>query len=263
MAQERNWQSTDVAQLGQDSLRALLKNEIPAIRIPRFATDSECATLVMALDGANFKLSPLKESTAYLGIAHSQYPWGCDFKEVTAAVAEAYADQAYVFTRSFDPVVRIMEILSGLWNGRIEIASEEGIGRLFAGVIIDSTSGVDLHADFARYVSTGYAIANCDAQLAWNVYVEIPEAGGETIVYDRPWTPLPTDDRPGPAYDLSRASVTGAECVTLRPRTGDVLLFNARNPHEVRCTNENGGRRRIAAGSFIGSLRNGLLVLWS
>ena len=263
MNQDRNWHSAAVAPLGRDSLKALLRNEIPAIRIPRFATDSECASLVMALAGANIKRSPLDESTAYLGIAHAQYPWGTDFAQVIAAVAEAYADQAYVFTRSFDPVARVIEVLSGAWVGGIEIAAEEGISRFYAGVVIDSTTGVGLHADFAPYVSAGYAIAQSDSQLAWNVYADVPEAGGETVIYNRPWTPLPEDNRVGPAYDLSHAAVAGAESVALRPTIGDVLLFNARNPHEVRSAESKSGRRRIGVGSFIGSLPNGSLVLWS
>ena len=126
-----------------------------------------------------------------------------------------------------------------------------------------ATTGVGLHADFAPYVSAGYAIAQSDSQLAWNVYADVPEAGGETVIYNRPWTPLPEDNRVGPAYDLSHAAVAGAESVALRPTIGDVLLFNARNPHEVRSAESKSGRRRIGVGSFIGSLPNGSLVLWS
>ena len=36
-------------------------------------------------------------------------------------------------------------------------------------------------------MSSNYFIANINAQLAWNLFVESPKEGGVTTIYNKPW----------------------------------------------------------------------------
>ncbi len=60
-----------------------------------------------------------------------------------------------------------------------------------------------------------------------------------------------------------RDFATLSECAAYAPTAGDVVLFNARNPHEVAGGPADQGRDRIGIGSFIGRMPDRSLMLWS
>ena len=88
-------------------------------------------------------------------------------------------------------------------------------------------------------------------------------SGGETRVYNAPWTP---DVAPGEipkSYGLTHDSLQGAETYTYVPKAGDVVIFNNRNPHEIAGGVAGPGRNRISIGAFFGRMPGGELVMWS
>ena len=64
------------------------------------------------------------------------------------------------------------------------------------------------------------------------------------------------------SYGLSENHILGSQKFDYKPITGDVVIFNSRNPHEVSAGNI-GDRDRLQIGSFIGRLPNNDMVLWS
>lgn len=260
-ASRGTWSARDEQPLNGDTLRQLLDNRIPAIRIPAFATPAECRAFAAAARRGKVKAYSVGRRIGYIGMAQYEYRWGRPKADFFAAVPAANRELQEVLSASFDPVRRLMDTLRGVWPAPVEIAREP-MGEYFAGIIRFASEGVDLHADWAPLNAPGYAVGAVDGQLGWNFFAEELAEGGLTTVHNAPWDP---DVEPGdipPSYGLDPAVVAGAPCITYRPTAGDVVLFNTRNPHEI-CGGPTGQGDRISIGSFVGRMADRRLVLWS
>lgn len=257
------WAESKEFELTKENLIRLLDNEIPAIRIRGFASDEECAQFASAMKKANIKTYE-KAAVGYIGMAQVEYRWDKTKNEYFADVQGAYDDQKFVFEHSFDPIERLIKMLSDCWGGTVGIAEEEGYGKYFAGIIRFASKGIALHSDYAPFNSPGYSIEKVDSQLGWNLFVEAPEGGGITTIHNKPWTPVMDGDVPPPSYGLDRSVVEGAETFDYAAGKGDLVIFNSRNPHEISPGAEDSTYERLQIGSFIGRIpETKQLVLWA
>lgn len=269
-----SWKINDVQPLSAESLEALFDNRIPAIRIAGFATPAECRAFANALRACDLKVvkgatehsAPAFEAQriAYIGLTQYEFKYK-PIETYLDAADTARAEVAPVFDKSFDPVARLMDRLRGLVEGSVEIARDPG-GRLYSATIIRSSNeGLTLHADFAPYQAPQLTVTTCTAQLAWNFYAEVPDSeGGHTTLHNRPWTwTRRQDGEIAENYPLAREQVEGAETFTFKPREGEIIIFNSRNPHEVIPVVDAKGKDRIAMATFIGRMPSGDLRLWS
>ena len=87
--------------------------------------------------------------------------------------------------------------------------------------------------------------------------------GGETTLHNAPWTPAVGPGEIPQSYNLPRDIVAGAATFTYAPTAGDVVIFNARNPHEITGGPPEPGRDRISIGSFIGRMPDRSLAMWT
>jgi hypothetical protein len=259
---QRGWREQREVSLSTESLKLLLANEIPAIRIKGFATPEECAGFATAMRSGSRKSYRVETPIEYIGISQYEFRWDRGKRDYFDAVPKAFADQKYVFDRSFDPMARLIKVFAQCWPTPLDLAQDE-YGPYFAGIIRFASSGIGLHADFAPFNMPGYAIANIDAQIAWNLFVEAPASGGITTVHNAPWTPVIEPGVPPTSYGLPPESVAGSESFQYAPTVGDVVLFNSRNPHEVSPGHPADGRGRLQIGSFIGRLPDQSLALFT
>ena len=200
-------------------------------------------------------------SIGYIGMAQYEFRWGHHKDDYFAAVPRALADQRAVFDQSFDAVARFIDVLADVWEAPVTVAADDG-RPYFAGIIRFAGGGIALHADYAPFNMPGYSVASINAQLAWNLFVEAPEQGGVTTIYNAPRTPTMTGSEPPKSYGLSREEMSGIEQATYCPRAGDVVLFNSRNPHEVSAAVP-AGQGRLQVGSFAGLMPDGSLGLFA
>jgi hypothetical protein len=269
-----SWKVDEAQPLSADSLDALFENRIPAIRITNFATPPECRAFAKALrqcdlrvvKGATGHSAPAFEAQriSFIGLTQYEFKYR-PMEDYLDAADSARAEVAPVFQAAFDPVERLMGRLRGLLDGSVEIARDPG-GRLYSATIIRSSNeGLTLHADFAPYQAPQLTVTTCTAQLAWNFYAEVPDSdGGHTTLHNQPWTwNRRQEGEVAENYPLAREQVEGAETFTFKPREGEIVIFNSRNPHEVVPVADANGKDRIAMATFIGRMPNGDLRLWS
>lgn len=261
------WQTRDERPLTAENLRALFDNEIPVIRIENFATPEECAdfaaAIQWAIDQDIMRYYSVKPRVGYIGTAQVEYRWGHERDAYFEAVKQAWADWHKVIARTWDPQARLMQMLREVTGHEARIAEEPGHGQLFSGIIRKASNGIGRHVDYAPINTPDYAIAAIDSQLGWNLFVESPAEGGVTTIHNRPWNVIPEEGKDPPmSYGLDDSHVAGAESVSYAPVTGDVVLFNSRNPHDVSAGVPGGGGR-LQIGSFLGRLPGGDMVFWS
>ncbi len=256
--------------LNEKNLRALMSGEVPAIRIPDFASAEECKKFC---DGIRGHAGDTREAeTARMTLL------GANFSNFTGATKEQYfetVDPSYAITAEitgaagFDPLRRMIELLRSFWPAEVDIAKEPGFGRYFAGGIKTRASSGHLHYDFTPHSAEGYAIAKVVDQLGWNLYLEMPTGTGQTTTYRRP-VPREGGAKGGPMHggggrvlNLDQDYVADAESFTFMPEVGDVIIINTRNPHDIIVENVREGEWRAQTSSFIGRLPHDELILWS
>jgi len=250
------WENDKIQQISRASLLALIENRIPAVRIDNFATDEEARQLLVGLLEHACRTNSIEQVTR-LGI--SQYEQGVRVsKEGYFAEAKRLGkDFSRIFAESFSPVQRLIAKLGDV-GFDADIMCEPGLGRYFAGNGKLRNGFSPIHVDFAAQDSDGWAIAVAKAQLAWNLYLRVPEKGGELLLWDKLWNPEDDVYKATDSYFYSDAVVRGVRMLSMRVRSGEVIIINSRNYHAVA-----EARDRLAFGSFISAFDDGLLRLWS
>merc|ERR1719436_459860 len=95
-------------------------------------------------------------------------------------------------------------------------------------------------------------------QFAANVYLDVPERGGELEIWDV--EPLSCDAIVQLDQSKDIRSQLPTDSIKVRPVKGDLLLFNTRRPHAV-CPFPNGTRTSMQ--TFIGCNDDKPLILWN
>jgi hypothetical protein len=148
--------------------------------------------------------------------------------------------------------------LGSAWGAAVNPATVNG-RAVFGGTLREINDGTLIHYDdINREFPNGLFDQPIVAQLAFNVWAAVPDAGGTTTVWRHRWEP--PDEQQHEAYGYLPATVECCQHVRLHPRRGDALLFNPANFHAV---DPNPGERRIAFAFFLGLTTSGQLIAWS
>jgi carrier-protein-independent halogenase WelO5-like protein len=197
-----------------------------------------------------------------IGITQYEHMHGPDEKRTYFSKAgAANATRKAIFRQSGDLLEEVIATLQGAWREPVGIAVEDTGEQYFAGLVRDIPVAL-LHRDWAPRDARGWAVGQISAQLTWNVYLQTSRSGGALVIYRRPYQE--SDECAKLAADncaFSAAMVQDCDLVEILPAPGELILFNARNYHEVRSTE--GTIPRITASSFIGQMPGGGLALWS
>lgn len=252
------WPVVTVGRLDESCVRALLDNEIAAIRYPGFLTEDVCRRSAARLLASQLwgHYQGVEPRQGRLGI--TQYEYHGDPDGYFPAAVEATRVRWQALGDLPDPLLLLRDALSAIWAGPVSIASEDA-GTYFAGVF-RLGSGARYHADWGPRDGPGWVIGGIIAQLAWNVYYAVPSAGGELVLFDRPWSPDLEERARQRFNDYDPAMLAGHERVEIGPGRGELVLFSASNVHGV--AEAPGGGDRLSLGSFIGE-RDGGLIFWS
>jgi len=256
------WQTIQDYELTRNTLDALFRNEISAIRIRNFASPSECLNLSSQLRRhAKFKGYTFKKTAnSILKVG----PVQCEFKadQMSQYFQDARACEKIrhqVTQASFDPLKRLMSLIGNVWEEEVGLATEPGYGDYYAGVFRDIRAGALPHLDWAQRDAPGWSIQNVTAQLAWNLYIAGPPQEASCLVYNKPWHPEDEICKVPQSYHYRREVINGAQVKVNSFKPGDVVLFNSKNFHEVEVCHSS----RLTMSSFMGKKPNRSVVFWS
>ncbi|MDA8018148.1 MAG: hypothetical protein MPN21_11940 [Thermoanaerobaculia bacterium] len=248
-----------VADLTRESWDRLIDNRLRLIRIPGFASDTECEALVREAEQIGFELyREVSPPIARIGVTLFEHD-GIGHEDYFVSAQKAREIQRRIFARSFDPIERLISMIQSRTGYPTGVALDSQHGPYFAGTVRRIESGTRLHIDYAPAEHPSWEVAQVCAQLAWNVYLELPESGGNTHIYERQWVPADDGHKETDSYGYDSAVVAGSECVTFKPTQGDLYLFNSRNYHLVDAS----VGHRTTVNSAVGQTRDNKVVLWS
>lgn len=264
LARTLSWKVTEMVDLAPASLVDLFENRIPAIRVNGFASPEACDAFAGAvLASRDLKRFSIDVPAFYIGVSQFEYRQNEGRKAEHFSEVERVSDQLQaIFDASIDPVLGMIDLLSANTAADVRVAEEPGYGPYCPCVIRHANAGLHTHSDFAPFNSPGWAIADIDAQITWNLYVQAPDSGGETTVYHLDWEPSSPEAGKRGLPDNGFELREDLETFTFNPVKGDVVLFNPRNPHMVSGGQSSQGSNRISVGSFVGRLPQGDLIVW-
>ncbi|MDH6580287.1 proline hydroxylase [Kitasatospora sp. MAP5-34] len=157
-----------------------------------------------------------------------------------------------------DPIAIALARLGSAWGAAVAPATICG-RAVFGGTLREINAGALVHYDsITREFPAGLFDQEVVAQLAFNVWVSVPDTGGATTVWRHRWEPA--DELHREAYGYRPETVEHCQRVSLRPQPGDALLFDPANFHAVE---PNPGGRRIAFSVFLALTTTGQLIAWS
>lgn len=253
--------TVDAASITSWRISGLLAGRSAVLRIPMMLSPAICQDVVERLDDLSLDLYDQRRVNppiARFGPAIN------DFRS-EGRLLDEYWEQASRAAQAWqaanlrcDPVRVSVEAFRQAWPGPVRMATNNG-QELFAGMVREINGGAHVHYDdVVREFPLGAFDTEVVAQLAFNLYLSMPESGGETVVWRRRWEPA--DERHRNGYGYERSLVESCQSITVRPRVGDVLVFDPRNYHAVEPGN---GARRIAVAFFIALGAQGELLIWS
>jgi len=250
--------------MNKDSLEALFDNEVPAIRVANFCTPAEAERLVRVVKTKGFDFyEDVVPPIGRIGITQFEHS-NKSKDEYLGMVERSSRSRDAIFQQAaFNPLLRVKRVLGQTLNCPVGFAQEPMHGEYFAGLIRQIDNSAKKHFDFAPYDAKGWAIEQVTKQVAWNIYLEMPDQGGETVVYNQPWLPDKFErfllEGHSGSYGFSDACVEGAQAIVIKPRVCDLWLFNTRNFHEVLGSSG----PRITVSSFVGQTAPREYVMWS
>ena len=205
--------------------------------------------------------APSGVTYVYYGVDRVGIPFNKAFGEDERK--KAYYAQAPIAIRAMraactpllSPIDQLRLILDEVWPDGAGIAAFEG-KKMFAGIGRIMRSENSPPSEIPHFDSTSPRIVSLRAQIAANIYVEMPDIGGELEVWDVPPIPFGTPTPPEHGEDW-RATLP--EPIRVRPEIGDLVLFNAGCPHAIRRFSAG---VRISVQCFLGVRDGHRLDLW-
>ncbi|HEV2614667.1 MAG TPA: 2OG-Fe(II) oxygenase [Gammaproteobacteria bacterium] len=259
---DHHWQAAPLT-ISQQSIDDLFNNRIPYLLVENFLSLSECSLLVSAITKLglggydyNFDINAAPPAQ-HLFETHYLYENKMPEDYFPAAEKSIHEYKKLCDEIKLYPDKKMMDLLSQYTQKPVAIASQEG--KNYSHVIIrELKNSALLHADFAPFIPSYWSISNITAELAWNIYLSDAGKGGECVVYNKPWEKEDDKYITHDTYGYDHAVVKDKEFAEIYPTQGSLVLFNSRNFHEVR-RSEN---PRISMGGHIGLTPAGEIIVW-
>ena len=242
--------------LSEDSLSKLLDNKLGVIVVRNAVEDGVLSKLI-----EYFKFKNLITSYDY-SFNSNTVPEALHFM-TTHYLYEEHRDQIEYLDaakQSIDQLKQLEEFVNFNFGDflyqcfqecsyKLERAKEND--REYSQMMVRSLKdGALLHADYAPHLKEDWAIKKIRSELAWNIFIETPEAGGHTIIYDKQWVKSDDSHIIQDSYGYKEDLVDGCHSISYKPTRGDFVLFNSRNFHKVEPSF--GKKDRITIGGHFG-----------
>lgn len=253
-------------ELTVQNLEALVNDEILALVVPGYYDAWMCDQLAQKILASNQLQRYTHEVQngqsllqLYFGVDRLGMPFNSTYND--EEMVSRYYDEASKGIKAlrklahngFSPIDRLRLELDEMFPDGATIATFEG-RKMLAGISRITNAHLSyLSAEEPHYDALPEKYARLDTQLAANVYLRVPQRGGELELWDI--SPLP------PLFEApSNWRAQLPEPHVIQPQQGDLVIFNCRRPHAI---GEFEGPARVTTQVFIGHQKGSPLKLWN
>ncbi|MGW4276478.1 2OG-Fe(II)-dependent halogenase WelO5 family protein [Streptomyces seoulensis] len=247
----------------RDLLAGLAAGRYAAVRVPDLLPPQRCAEVLAALEERVFDSygrARVQPPVMRFGVGVSDHMADGGVRDSYWKALEGHHAAWRGLGLSFDPFLACRDRLGEHWPGGVAVGRRDG-RELGDGVAREPNQGFLVHFDDAlREYTTDLLDEPLIGQFAFNLYLAVPDSGGETVLWRHRWQPEDEAHRLPASYGYDEAVVRGAESLEIAPRAGEALLIDPRYFHAVRPSR---GARRIALGFAVGLGASGRLLTWA
>jgi hypothetical protein len=259
------------AELTFAGVKALIDDDVLVLRTRHFCSSRTCAVIAAYVGESALEEyyyvsdSGVDAKRTALGVQRIGTPFSSTYFDNRGA--EVYHARAVdsmdavrrVCAPDENPIDRLAGTLGKIWPHGCNIGLFPDHNRpMWAGICrtirADSSETVGRQPHFDCLPDT---ILPLSRQLSANIYVKLPDTGGELEIWDVPEFNRAAISATGPGDDL-RSQLPAP--VLVSPTKCELVMFNTRKPHAIRSF-PSGCRTSIQC--FIGVKPDGALVLWS
>lgn len=247
-------------------LPELAANQIAAIQVGQFVAREELVVIEGNLKDQTISWYANKANQqGRIGINATGYGYEADGKKkYFEATPQAEKARDEIFEGIESPINKILTFFSHGFDTKIATEPELHGARYFAGLIRAMGAKSTLHFDYAPNQLPGWSVSDAEEQFGLVLYLQMPTEGGELNIYNHPWTPeddlYNNDVGQKGTYGFTDGFLGDTPYALVRPSEGDLVVFRARNFHQVGEIKSD--RPRLGLTTFM-SLQDGSLSLWS
>jgi len=234
-----------------DSLRPLITGEALILRVPRFASDELCIRVSEKLQNVGYEDYRNAPSVGRIGM--SFFETGGK-RELMDHFYKTALPNIHLFRDACAPYSSPIDVLrctlDEIWPLGANLQSVSG-RKMFVGLSRNMRPGTPLlahHDIFARLAPDEPEAHDLIRQFAANIYVDVPEVGGELVMWKNEITDASFLERRGEKYGMDLDDL-GPPDIVVKPERGDFIIFNARKMHAVAAGS---GSDRLTLSCFVG-----------
>ncbi|MGP9819607.1 2OG-Fe(II)-dependent halogenase WelO5 family protein [Salinarimonas sp. NSM] len=237
--------------LTKRDLDDLIANEIQVLRIPDFIPKETCGTISTGLKSTGYVDYRNAPQVGRIGMSYFETARDPEIVDFYFKNALANID---LLRRACSPYPCPMDtfrcLVDEIWNPGCTLQTLFG-KKMFVGLSRSMKPGVPLkahHDMFGRHAPDTPEADSLISQFGVNVYVDVPEIGGELAMWDVEISDEEFLEKRGGDYAIPLDQL-GPHDYAVKPENGDLILFNARKLHAVLAGT---GTDRLTISAFLG-----------
>ena len=253
----------ETERLRTEHMQSLLNGDLLAIRLSQFIDASTSQKLGVQIINKGFDRYVNAPSIGRIGMAFYEAE---NQPERMASYFEGVFDNIDELRRRCTPYLSPIDMLrctlDEVWPAGATLETLYG-KKMYVGlsrVVQPDVHFLAHHDILAKDAPGNYQAISLQGQLAANVYLKIPEQGGELQIWKTELSPAEFDQMRGDSYGI-HPDLLGAPEVQICPGPGDLIIFNSRKMHAVT---PGKGDLRLSLSCFVGYRGPAMpLTFWS
>jgi len=237
--------------LTKTDLDDLIANKIQVLRIPNFIPKETCGSISVGLKSTGY--DDYRNAPQVGRIGMSYFETGRD-PEIEDHYFQNALRNINLLRRACAPYPCPMDtfrcLVDEMWTPGCTLQTLYG-RKMFVGLSRSMKPGVPLkahHDMFARHAPDTPEAESLISQFGVNVYLDVPETGGELAMWDTEISDDEFLEKRGDDYAIPLNQL-GPHDYAVKPEIGDLILFNARKLHAVLAGT---GTDRLTISAFLG-----------
>lgn len=237
--------------LTKADLDDLIANEIQVLRIPNFIPQETCGSISAGLKATGYDDYRNAPQVGRIGMSYFETARNPEIVDHYFRNALRNID---LLRRACAPYPCPMDtfrcLVDEIWVPGCTLQTLYG-RKMFVGLSRSMKPGVPLkahHDMFGRHAPDTPEAESLVSQFGVNVYVDVPETGGQLAMWDAEISDAEFLDRRGDDYAIPLERL-GPPDYAVKPENGDLILFNARKLHAVL---PGAGTDRLTISAFLG-----------
>lgn len=241
---------TTRSELSADHIRALARKDIRIIQVKSFVSRSAAEIISGGATALGYRPYINVDNVRRIGMAYYETEHEATLIEQYFSTAGGCLEQ---LRAACDPVGSPMDtvrcLLDEVWPAGANLQTLFG-KKMFVGLsrmVEPETTFLAHHDIFADDAPGMHESESVISQFGANVYVQMPEKGGELLMWHRSMSIAEFDEMRAGEYGIRIQNLPPPD-VVLKPGVGDLLIFDARKLHAVASPKD---KARLALSFFV------------